>query len=128
MAQMHPRGIRDSAKTVTLPRGSSKTGPSFQMYVNGIEQPRLSSNPEAIKRRLLEDYQLNRRNVTERMDTSKASTASVYPTSQYYDELVNSHTFFFFFFCIERIRINLLTSISLDILAVSKVREHSHRG
>ncbi|VDM30249.1 unnamed protein product [Hydatigera taeniaeformis] len=91
MTKLKPRGPRSPTKrTPFLRRGSNvdSSGTTFQMYVNGVEQSDLRSKSDAIKRRLLQDYELNRQKEPEFDEVVHTSTTSSYPVPPYFKELI----------------------------------------
>ncbi|CDS39645.1 conserved hypothetical protein [Echinococcus multilocularis] len=92
MAQLQSKALRSPTKSMSfLRRGSNddSSGITFQMFVNGVKQSGLMSNSDAIKRRLLEDYELNRRKEVDFNEASLASTGPPHPTLPYFKELTS---------------------------------------
>lgn len=92
MTQLQSRGPRGPEKRMPFTRRGSNansSGITFQMYVNGVEQPGLRSNSDTIKRRLLQDYELNRQKEAEVNEVLHTSTAPPYPAPPYFKELVS---------------------------------------
>nr|CDS23497.1 hypothetical protein EgrG_000718800 [Echinococcus granulosus] len=92
MAQLQSKGPRSPTKRMSFSRRSSdddSSGITFQMFVNGVKQSGLMSNSDAIKRRLLEDYELNRQKEVEFNEASLTSTGPPYPTLPYFEELTS---------------------------------------